>query len=102
MEDATHGVGWGDVIILQKWKTRRMGRGGVMLTFLHRACNHAKGICVKNIRKGQCSALKAHTGAVDSVWKLVKDAVPPSLATLTCKTWAAGGLCSSAAMATCD
>ena len=51
----------------------------------HGACNHAKGVFVKTIRRGRRSALKAHTGAVDSVWKLVKDAVPASLSTLTRK-----------------
>lgn len=49
----------------------------------HGACNHAKGVFVKKIRRGRQTLLKAHTGAVDSVWNLLKNSVPSSLA--TCK-----------------
>ena len=66
-------MGWGDVNILEKWNTLRMGRGDVnilekwntlrTLTFLRSGTRYA----------------------VDSVWKLVKDAVPASLSTLTRK-----------------
>ena len=45
----------------------------------HADCNHAKGVFVRVARRGARPALQAHTGTIDSIWKLIKDAVPASL-----------------------
>ena len=45
----------------------------------HGSCNHAKGQFVRKFRRGRQKLLLAHTGAIDSVWRLVKQQVPGSL-----------------------
>lgn len=45
----------------------------------HADCNHAKGIFVRMVKRGARKALQAHIGTIDAIWKLIKDAVPPSL-----------------------
>ena len=48
----------------------------------HGSCNHAKGVFVKLVRRGRQPALRAHTGTIDASWKLFKDEIPPSLASV--------------------
>ena len=45
----------------------------------HGSCNHAKGQSVRKFRRGRQKLLLAHTGAIDLVWRLVKQQVPGSL-----------------------
>ena len=70
----------------------------------HGSCNHAKGQFVRKFRRGRQKLLLAHTGAIDSVWRLVKQQVPGSLSSTVKGSKAnprlmINGICQAMAMA---